>query len=123
MTGLREKRGGRRERLAQRAAKPAIDPCPPGQIGGLYKPLSDDDLRRIYETALNLLDRLGVGEVPERLQKDLLAIGATDDGNGRFHLFNIQVAFQFGQHIFGRIDHDFFRFRRDQRARARQVPP
>ena len=40
MAEQRGKRGGRRERLAQRAAKPAIDPCPPGQIGGVYKPLS-----------------------------------------------------------------------------------
>ncbi|WP_170336711.1 trimethylamine methyltransferase family protein [Ruegeria arenilitoris] len=83
MAGQRGKRGGRRERLAQRAAKPAIDPCPPGQIGGAYKPLSDDDLRRIYDTALDLLEKLGVGEVPERLQADLLAIGATDNGKGR----------------------------------------
>ncbi len=83
MVGQRGKRGGRRERLAQRAAKPAIDPCPPGQIGGVYKPLSDADLRRIYDTALDLLEKLGVGEVPERLQADLVSIGATDNGKGR----------------------------------------
>lgn len=83
MAGQRGKRGGRRERLAQRAAKPAVDPCPPGQIGGIYKPLSDTDLRRIYDTALDLLEKLGIGEVPDRLHADLLAIGATDDGNGR----------------------------------------
>ncbi len=84
MAGQRGKRGGRRERLAQRAAKPTFDPCPPGQIGGVYKPLSDADLRRIYDTALDLLEKLGVGEVPKRLQKDLLAIGAIDNGKGRF---------------------------------------
>ncbi|MBD0865072.1 MAG: trimethylamine methyltransferase family protein [Rhodobacteraceae bacterium] len=84
MADQRGKRGGRRERLAKRAAKPEVDPCPPGQIGGAYKPLSDNDLRRIYETALRLLERLGVGEVPERLKKDLLAIGAADNGTGRF---------------------------------------
>lgn len=84
MTGQRGKRGGRRERLERRAAKPAFDPCPPGQIGGYYKPLSDSDLRRIYDTALDLLEKLGVGEVPERLRKDLLAIGAIDNGKGRF---------------------------------------
>lgn len=83
MAGQRGKRGGRRERLAQRAAKPVVDPCPPGQVGGVYKPLSDADLRRIYDTALDLLEKLGVGEVPERLQKDLLAIGAIDNGKGR----------------------------------------
>ena len=67
-----------------RAAKPAFDPCPPGQIGGAYKPLSDADLRRIYDTALALLEQLGIGDVPERLQADLRAIGASDNGEGRF---------------------------------------
>lgn len=83
MAGQRGKRGGRRERLAQRAAKPAVDPCPPGQIGGTYKPLSASDLRRIYDTALDLLEKLGIGEVPDRLHADLLAIGAIDNGKGR----------------------------------------
>ncbi|MEL6999183.1 MAG: trimethylamine methyltransferase, partial [Pseudomonadota bacterium] len=72
MTAQRAKRGGRRERLAQRAAKPAIDPCPPGQIGGAYRPLSDSDLRRIYDTSLDLLEQLGIGDVPDRLFADLL---------------------------------------------------
>ncbi len=83
MAGQRSKRGGREGRLAQRAAKPAFDPCPPGQIGGMYKPLSEADLRRIYDTALDLLEKLGIGEVPERLRNDLLAVGAVDNGRGR----------------------------------------
>ncbi|MCT4557147.1 MAG: trimethylamine methyltransferase family protein [Pelagimonas sp.] len=83
MARQRVKRGGRQERLAQRAAKPIVDPCPPGQTGGDYKPLSDTDLRRIYDTALDLLEKLGIGEVPDRLCKDLMAIGATSNGNGR----------------------------------------
>ncbi|WP_264212541.1 trimethylamine methyltransferase family protein [Leisingera thetidis] len=83
MAEQRVKRGGRRERLAQRAAKPAIDPCPPGQIGGAYKPLTQAELERIYTTALDLLAKLGMGEVPPRLRADLLAAGATDNGAGR----------------------------------------
>ncbi|WP_425085201.1 trimethylamine methyltransferase family protein [Ruegeria profundi] len=83
MAGQRSKRGGRKGRLAQRAAKPAFDPCPPGQIGGMYKPLGEADLRRIYDTALDLLEKLGIGEVPERLRNDLLAVGAVDNGRGR----------------------------------------
>lgn len=79
------KRSGRRERLAARAAKPVIDPCPPGQKGGFYKPLSETDLKDIYETALRLLSGLGMGEVPTRLQIDLLKAGAEDKGNGRVH--------------------------------------
>lgn len=77
------KRGGRKERLEQRAAKPVLDPCSPGQIGGTYKPLTKGELRQIYETALNLLENLGVGEVPARLHADLMAMGATDNGAGR----------------------------------------
>ncbi len=83
MAGQRSKRGGRIGRLAQRAAKPAFDPCPPGQIGGMYKPLSEADLRRIYDTALDLLEKLGIGEAPDRLRNDLLAVGAVDNGKGR----------------------------------------
>lgn len=80
------KRGGRAERLAIRAEKPVIDPCPPGQIGGQYKPLSDADIRAIYDTALRLLERLGMGEVPDRLRTDLVAIGAVDNGDGRIRI-------------------------------------
>ena len=83
MTGQRTKRGGRQGRIAQRAAKPAVDPCPPGQIGGLYQPLTADELRRIYATALDLLERLGMGEVPDRLRADLIAAGAVATASGR----------------------------------------
>ncbi|WP_425092634.1 trimethylamine methyltransferase family protein [Tropicimonas sp. S265A] len=83
MTQRREKRGGREGRLAQRAAKPKVNPCPPGQTGGAYKPLTEADLDRIYDTALRLLETLGMGDVPERLHRDLLDVGATDNGAGR----------------------------------------
>ena len=72
--------GGRRDRIARRAAKPALDPCPPGQPGGQYRPLAEDDLRRIHDTALRLLAELGMGEVPPRLAADLEAAGAVRDG-------------------------------------------
>ena len=70
------KRGGRKDRLAKRAAAPEVDPCPPGQRGGSYTPLSDADIRKIYATALRLLSELGMGEVPCRLRDDLIAAGA-----------------------------------------------
>ena len=78
-----ERRMGRRQRLEKRAAEPEIDPCPPGQSGGSYKPLSDAELTAIYDTALRLLENLGMGEVPARLHADLLAIGASDNDAGR----------------------------------------
>lgn len=77
-------RAGRKSRLAKRAAKPLIDPCPPGQIGGSYRPLTEKDLQDIYHTALRLLAELGMGEVPANLADKLLAAGAVENGSGRF---------------------------------------
>lgn len=83
MSARQGKRGGRKGRLAQRAEKPALDPCPPGQIGGSYMPLTEAELERVYSTALDLLEKLGMGEVPPQLHADLLAAGAQDTGEGR----------------------------------------
>jgi trimethylamine--corrinoid protein Co-methyltransferase len=73
----------RAQKRAQRAARPAFDPCPPGQVGGFYKPLNEQELQAIVDTALRLLEELGMGEVPPRLREDLLAVGAKDNGKGR----------------------------------------
>ena len=75
--------GGRSERLALRAAPPVVNPAPPGQIGGQYRPLTEPDLQDIYDTALRLLAELGMGEVPDRLRDDLVAAGASVDPRGR----------------------------------------
>ena len=77
--------GGRAERVARRAAPPEINPCPPGQIGGQYRPLTPDDITAIFETALRLLSELGVGEVPDILVGPFVSAGATmADGRVRF---------------------------------------
>lgn len=70
------RRSGRKARHAQRAAPPRINPAPPGQPGGSYRPLSDADCAAIFGTALRLLEHLGMGEVPDRLMDVLLAAGA-----------------------------------------------
>lgn len=77
--------GGRQDKLAQRSVPPE-NPCPPGQRGGQYRPLSDDDIQSIYQTALRLLADLGLGEVPARLAVDLTNAGAVmgDDARIRF---------------------------------------
>lgn len=72
--------------MALRAAGPAANPAPPGQLGGQYRPLSDGDLNDIYDTALRLLEELGMGEVPDRLADVLIGAGAVDLGNGRISL-------------------------------------
>jgi trimethylamine--corrinoid protein Co-methyltransferase len=77
------KRAGRKVRHAQRAAKPLVDPCPPGAIGGQYKPLSETELEQIYNTALRLLAELGLSDVPDRLRIDLTKAGAKERADGR----------------------------------------
>ncbi|MDG2340436.1 MAG: trimethylamine methyltransferase family protein, partial [Paracoccaceae bacterium] len=83
MTDQKPRRSGRKERLVKRAAKPEIDPCPPGQIGGQYKPLREAEIEKIFDTALRLLEELGMSEVPDGLRIDLKKIGALDNGDGR----------------------------------------
>ena len=68
--------GGRAERLALRAAATVVNPCPPGQAGGQYRPLSEADCAAIHAMALKLLAELGMGEVPARLADVLVAEGA-----------------------------------------------
>jgi len=76
-------RGGRQARLARRASAPEVDPCPPGQIGGMYRPLTDPEMQAIFDAALELLADLGMGEVPDRLRRDLLSAGARTIRGGR----------------------------------------
>lgn len=83
MARQRSIKSGRAARLAQRALPPSVNPCPPGQIGGQYRPLEAREIDQIYRTALSLLARLGMGEVPDRLRADLLAAGAQEGGGGR----------------------------------------
>jgi trimethylamine---corrinoid protein Co-methyltransferase len=90
-TPLKSRRSGRKSRLAQRAAPPKVNPAPPGQSGGQYRPLSEQDMQRIYDTALRLLAELGMGQVPDRLWRDLMQAGAVDLGNARIGLPNALV--------------------------------
>ncbi len=78
----RRRTGGRQDKVAKRAVPPP-NPCPPGQRGGQYKPLSDAEVQSIYNTALRLLAELGLGEVPVRLADDLSAAGAQMGADGR----------------------------------------
>ena len=78
------KSGGRRARVAQRSApQPELNPAPPGQRGGQYKPLQDGEVQAIFDMALKLLSELGMGEVPDGLQKQCLSKGARLNTHGR----------------------------------------
>lgn len=76
--------GGRASRHQHRASATSTpNPAPPGQLGGLYKPLSPADIDRLIGAALTLLETLGMGEVPDRLAKCFIEKGATKRPDGR----------------------------------------
>ena len=61
---LSRRRGGREARKAMRSrpipmAEAAVRP---GMVGGQYKPLTERDMQRIHETALTLLETVGLGQ-------------------------------------------------------------
>ena len=82
-----EPRAGRRGRAARvaarTAAQPEVNPCPPGQKGGQYRPLTDDGLRAVYQTAIRILDEIGMAEVPAALHEKALEGGAQVNALGR----------------------------------------
>ena len=83
-TRIARRAGGRSARLIVRqAATPEVNPCPAGQQGGAYKPLTQTGIREIYDTALRLLDEIGMGETPEHFRQLALAKGAHINSLGR----------------------------------------
>lgn len=71
--------GGRSARHAMRAAPLAEDirPIRAGMEGGRYKPLSDDDIAQIHESALEILSDIGFKDATEGCITACTAIGAT----------------------------------------------
>jgi trimethylamine--corrinoid protein Co-methyltransferase len=78
--------GGRDARRALRAAGVRGQAVQPGMTGGAYKPLSDRDIQQINDTALDILENIGIGEpIPEILHYAIpggCKLG--DDGRLRF---------------------------------------
>ncbi|RME80959.1 MAG: methyltransferase [Caldilineae bacterium] len=66
----------RKRRSAQQARVHAL---PPGLSGGQYRPLSDDDVQRIHEAALIVLERTGVRIVESECRHILEQAGARVD--------------------------------------------
>ncbi len=62
--GSRRRGGGREARHALRAAGPAEGKAPiaPGLEGGAFRPLGQRDIERIHDAALDVLERIGMGE-------------------------------------------------------------
>ena len=55
------RRGGRAARVALRSAPLANDvrPVNPGMPSGRYQPLTDAEVRKVHEAALNVLENIG----------------------------------------------------------------
>ncbi|MBL8057549.1 MAG: trimethylamine methyltransferase family protein [Anaerolineales bacterium] len=68
----------RRPRRERAARKPA-NVSPPGLEGGRYKPLADEDVQRIHQAALTVLERTGVEIMESECRSILAAAGARVD--------------------------------------------
>jgi trimethylamine---corrinoid protein Co-methyltransferase len=76
---------GREARMAARAAPLPLNlrPVWPGMEGGRYRPLSDIDVRRIHNAALDVLENIGMADAPPSGVELLTAAGAKLESNGR----------------------------------------
>ncbi len=76
--------GGREARKALRAAPLAEEnkPVRPGQLGGRFRPLTEDQLKRVHESMLDLLENVGFSRaIPSCIEAVTRAGGIyTDDG-------------------------------------------
>jgi trimethylamine---corrinoid protein Co-methyltransferase len=80
-----------RERRGRRArptgdAEPAAGAIRPGMTGGAYRPLAVRDIERIFSTALDVLENIGIGESIPEILRYALPGGCTlgEDGRLRF---------------------------------------
>jgi len=76
-------RAGSQQARRARRVRPARGVVRPGQFGGCYKPLSDRDVERIHETALDLLAPVGMDNPLPILRERALAKGCRIDERGR----------------------------------------
>jgi len=77
--------GGRAARQALRAAPLTDDirPIRAGMEGGTYKPLSDAEVLKIHNTALDALEKIGLADAPPSGVKILTGAGAILGNDGR----------------------------------------
>ena len=85
---LRRRTGGRAGRIAVRSAPLAenVRPIRPGMTGGQYKPLTEANVERIHQAALDALEQIGFANAPKSGEAILTGAGAIlgDDGRIRF---------------------------------------
>jgi len=82
-TRYKKRAGGRRGRKTARSKGTRGQVVYPGMSGGQYKPLSEQDIQRIYNTALDLLENVGIGDPIEEVLRYALPGGCTLDADNR----------------------------------------
>jgi trimethylamine--corrinoid protein Co-methyltransferase len=75
---LRRQRDDREGRRKQRA-RVSLNVVPPGLEGGWYKPLRDEDVKRIHQASLEVLERTGVEVMPSECREIFCQAGARID--------------------------------------------
>ncbi len=80
---MTRRESARSKKHAERAKPPKVNPCPPGQSGGQYRPLSDKQVTQIYHESLRILENIGLDDVPDVLRRQALAHGASLNDKGR----------------------------------------
>jgi len=78
-----KREGGRRARKDARSRGTKGQVVHPGMQGGQYRPLSEHDIERIYDTALDLLENIGIGDPIDEVLNYALPMGCTLDANNR----------------------------------------
>lgn len=76
------KTSARSKRLAQRM-QPKAGVVRPGMAGGHYKPLSDHEIRLIHQTALTILEEIGMGNATPDIIEVATSKGAFMSSQGR----------------------------------------
>jgi len=79
--------GGRAARVALRQAEPTDQHRAvfPGMAGGKFKPLTESELETVYDTALDLLENVGMGNPIREFVAVVTAAGGWVDDNERLH--------------------------------------
>ena len=77
--------GGRASKKAIRALPLSdnLKPIKAGMNSGFYKPLSETELKKIYDAAIDALEKIGLSDSPKSGILSMTNAGATLDSNGR----------------------------------------
>jgi trimethylamine--corrinoid protein Co-methyltransferase len=88
MNAIAAEKKTRKERKAKHAARNGSHDHADGVVraslpGGTYKPLSDNDVEKIYNAALRILEEYGLSDATPSMRKILLENGAKEDEGNR----------------------------------------